>query len=91
MGLLSYHEFWPQGSCPGAGLKVKIKDTVKMCFLQMCFLQTCFGIDLPIQHKLIQGPHIGHEVKSAYMTFFIVQLFALYLEDCLMYKHDSLG
>ena len=26
------HEFWPKGSCPAVGLKVKIWDTVKMCF-----------------------------------------------------------
>ena len=23
-GLLTFHEFWPQGPCPGVGLEVKI-------------------------------------------------------------------
>ena len=28
-GLLPCHKFWPQGSCPGVGLEVKIWDTLK--------------------------------------------------------------
>ena len=31
-GLLPCHEFWPQGSCHGVGLEVKIYDTFKKCF-----------------------------------------------------------
>ena len=29
--LLSFHKFWPQGSCLGVGKEVKVWDTLKKC------------------------------------------------------------
>ena len=39
-GLLPFHKFWPQGSCPGVGLEVKNWDTLKKYYTAFSFMLT---------------------------------------------------
>ena len=48
--LLSFHEFRPQGSCPGMGLEVKKLGHFKKCYTTFSFMLTPKDIMLEISH-----------------------------------------